>query len=371
MRALRFARRRSVRTAIVEFASGCTRKTNTASTVLTVGREPSVDYFLQSFFTDKVNYSAAASVSWNELPEFVNNNATSNLSIIRCDRSLPSDGFAPNQWRMPDAVASVVDLSGSGGPAPSQKGNTDNLRRIRKYGLYATLSRDSADLIDFYHNAYLPFISDRFGELGISRSESQVARYFRKGGLLWVECEGVRLAAMVFSMSGRVARSCVIAPLRNQPNAVRFGAVSATYKFLIDLARAEDCTMVHLGMSRPHLLDGVLIHKKHWGARLVDVPEVGTDLLLAWKVFSPDIADWLFRTPLVVRDLGGLSALTSLTPDISNADYQRHLLRLSSPGLNRILVIASPDKDFGVTSINGLDVCWLDPWQASACDRAS
>ena len=92
--------------------------------------------------------------------------------------------------------------------------------------------------------------------------------------------------------------------------------MSATKKFLLDYAIEHGYRYLDLGRSRPQLMDGVLRHKKRWGARLLDSPKELAEFHLSWRVLTPAIAQWLRTTPLVIRDSGGLAGLTALATTV-------------------------------------------------------
>jgi hypothetical protein len=135
-------------------------------------------------------------------------------------------------------------------------------------------------------------------------------------------------------------------------------AVSATKKFLIDYAIEHGYKRLDLGRSRPQLLDGVLRHKKRWGARLVDSPHEHAEFQMSWRAFTPAIAQWLLTTPLVVRDNSGLAGLTALAENESSEACQHRLCRLWSPGLARIIVLNATGRNPGIDEIQGTRVTW-------------
>jgi hypothetical protein len=344
----------------IERLDGHTRFSDKPVSVLTVGRASTADYLLQRFLKDGINYETQRNSLSRKVSENLPNGNSANITIVRCARKYQLKSDFGQAWQIPDAVASVVDLRNVADHPPDQRGNKDNLRRIRKHDLYATISHDPRVFNDFYQDAYLPHIYARFGNFGRPHSRASLARYFKSGGLLCVEQKGERKAAMLYSISGDTAKSHIVAPFPGHRDAENLGAVSATYKFLIDHAMKQECTSVDLGNSRPNLLDGILVHKKHWGARLVDAPEAGDQLQISWPKFNPDIADWLNKTPLIIRDASDLSALTTLSANATAEEARRHLVRLSSAGLKRIIVIADKNDRFDIDTINDIPIRWMD-----------
>jgi hypothetical protein len=340
---------------LVERISGTRGNSSKPIDVLVTGRTTTVDYLLKRLIKNNVEYAERRRVSDKALGSVLNDYADADLAMIR--KNSKAKNTASNQWRVPDAVASIIDLdSNAKGPRPGYE-NIDSLRRIKKYGLTASVSHDRQELSDFIQTAYIPHIRSRFGDLARPHSGLVITRAFNSGGLLWVQQDGVRLAGLVFSVAGDTVNSRVAAPVSDSELASKAHAVSSTKKFLIDYAVERGYKRLHLGNSRPHLLDGVLRHKKRWGARLVD-SSASTEFQLSWRAFTPAIAQWLCTTPLVVRDSGSLAGLTALAEDESLEACEHRLRRLWSPGLVRIIVLSEAKQDLGIDEVCGTRVTW-------------
>ena len=323
---------------------------------LVTDKTTTVDYLLRRLLTDRMEYTECRQLPRKAVRRLLRDSNSTDLTIIRGDRR--SDHGAADYWRIPDSVVSIIDLDSVTAPEKLGYGNADSLRRIKKHRLTATVSHDRQELSDFVHNAYIPHIRSRFGDLARPHSELVIARAFKSGGLLWVEQDGVRLAGTVFSTSGGIICSRVAAPVTDSKLATRVHAVSSTKKFLIDYAVEHGYKGLDLGRSRPCLLDGVLRHKKRWGARLADSPGERMEFHMSWPAFTPAIANWLVTTPLVVRDRGGLAGLTALPENESIEACQDRLQRLWSPGLASINVLNETGRNPGIHEVNGTRVTW-------------
>ena len=141
------------------------------------------------------------------------------------------------------------------------------------------------------------------------------------------------------------------------------GSLGAAYKFLLDFAAKQGCTSVDLGLCRSGPLDGVFVHKKHWGATLVDRPEVTSDLLVKWRSDFAGLMPWLVRNPLIVRDGKRLSALSAVPAGSTSEDCHNFVNRLSCPGLKRLLLLGSPTG--APSSPHGASVEFLNPEDAT------
>jgi hypothetical protein len=324
--------------------------------VLVTGRTTTVDYLLRRLLIGHMEYTERHSLSGRAMRRKSRDCTGVDLKFIRGGGRGNRD--ASGDWRVPDAVESIIDLD-PGAPDPGIRyGDADTLRRVRNHNLSATVSHDARELRDFVRNAYVPHIRERFGDLARPHSELTIARAFNSGGLLWVERHGVRVAGVVFSTSGKTISSRIAAPVSDPELVENLHAVSATKKFLIDYAIEHGYRYFDLGKSRPQLMDGVLRHKKRWGARLLDSPKEVAEFHLSWRALTPAIAQWLRTTPLVIRDSGDLAGLTVLAEDESPDDCRDRLRRLWSPGLARIIVLNHDGRNPGIDEVLGTPITW-------------
>ena len=352
-RCSRWLRRLFVRTVSATRVDVLQRGAGGAVTIFTVNRTTTMDYLLQRLPHERISYGNGSRIPNADLPCVLRERPADGLRIVACRRE-QDDLFEKPCWRVPDAVLSIIDLGDT--ESVRRQGNADNLRRIRNNGLYAAVSNDRKELEEFYHRAYVPQMRNRFGSLARPHSESTVIRAFYRGGLLWVLQDGIRLAGVVFSVSGSTLKSRVAAPVGDATVARRLRAVSATKKFLIDYAVERGFRRLDLGISRPQLLDGVLLHKKSWGARLVEAPDDYGELQVSWPVFTPKLAEWLYNSPLIVCESDTLAALTSQPESSTTEAFWQYLHRIWSLGIARIHVLGS--RDDGISTVGDARVVW-------------
>ncbi len=336
--------------------------------VLAAGRATSMDYFLERLPGDSPQVESNRMVNRSALAaELRGRIDDADLLLARLPRrwlQRHPGAFSDSWWRVPEVVGEKIVLpeSDTAEVIPwKNASNQNNVARIRKHGLSWSISHDERDFDYFYHQMYLPFIAQRYGEQGQARSEHRMRRRFRKGGLLWVTQGARKLAAEVFSIRGRQLSSLLMAPEPRHKDAVKIGSLSATYLFMLQWATQQGCREVLEGVSRPALSDGVLVHKKHWGAQLMDSPDARHDLLFTWPRFTEPIARFLHETPLVVRvgeQLGGLTAMPLDEPP-DPVLTEQHLNRTAAAGLSRLYVIADPPWRCDLPQIKQLPICWL------------
>lgn len=118
---------------------------------------------------------------------------------------------------------------------------------------------------NFYEQLYLPYIKHRFGTSAIVASRRGFARDARDGILLQLWLDGKLLGATLVQHDGE--------SLHLAKSALTLGH-SVTHVFdLLDyfcflLAQMTGCGDVNLGVSRPHIEDGVFANKSKWRPQL-------------------------------------------------------------------------------------------------------
>ena len=150
---------------------------------------------------------------------------------------------------------------------------------------------------------------------------------------------------------------------------VKSGTTDTLYFFGIQHAKELGCTLIDLGSCRPSLGDGVLRHKRKWGALLVEQPYAYYDLLVHWTRFSGPVVAFLAHTPLVFRDRSGLSAIAVVDrrEPAKRAEAAKIHHAMWMPGLRRLYLVATAGWQAGQESppqtvlLNLADVEDCDP----------
>ena len=316
------------------------------ASVVVAGDRPSIAYLVRHFAGDELRREPIATTPLIALPRVLARlERDADLVIARVERPAARWLFGRTHLRVPEAVGAELVLPQD--PATRQRvgrSQGNNIRRIRAAGLAWTVSRSRADFDLFYRQMYLPFARRRFGEDAYLRNPQRLRRAFRRGFVLWVESGTQRLAGALFRRKGDVLYWVATGVADGDLDLAERGALSALYLFAVEAAQREGASRLDLGASRPSLRDGVLVHKKRWGGRLVARDDVHHDLCLRWRIFDERVARFLERAPLVFRDGDGLSALTALpSAGDATAERVRDLWReLRVPGLRRLVVVTEP-----------------------------
>ncbi len=323
---------------------GMRQGTGRPGSLLIVGDEPWIHYLPRRFFVSEPKRQLLGRIGIRALPEFLNRHqSTVDLTIARVDRLSGRRMFTKEYLAVPEWVGTrlvvPVDLD-------RQVRSGGSIRRdmtlVRRHGYQPVLSDGRDDLGTFYDSFYVPFSHGRHGELTFIRTDLDLRRRVRHGGILWLQRGGRRVAGILFEVKEHTVDLLALGTLAGNLDLVKEGAIAALYYFIIDMAQKRGCRVVDFRGSRPTLADGLLRYKSKWGAVLYDKTDSYHDLFVRWSRASDSVKEFLSQTPLIFRDGGGLSALLGDTPSHSQAlwvDGLRRWYRLTDSGL---LAMPSP-----------------------------
>jgi hypothetical protein len=131
----------------------------------------------------------------------------------------------------------------------------------------------------------------------------------KRGALLWITCEGQKVAGVVLEFKNRRMILSALGAAGGDEGLMKKGVLAATYYFSMQHGRTQGCPTVDFGGTRPSLHDGLLRYKRKWGAVIDPKPLNPFDTLVWWPVLNLSVAAMLKTTPLAFCDHGALSAL--------------------------------------------------------------
>jgi hypothetical protein len=177
--------------------------------------------------------------------------------------------LGPQTWlSVPAWLVGEVDI-----PLAASVLTTDyvknDLRKIRKHALGFEVTQSLSRLDDFYHNMYLPHITQTYRDGAIIISHHAMRKEFYKCELLLVKKQSEYVAGALIRYSDTGPSLWSIGIRDGSRQFVRDGASSALYYFLFDYLVDKGFAKVGLGKSRAFLHDGVLTYKRKRGMRIL------------------------------------------------------------------------------------------------------
>lgn len=321
-------------------AEGAALPDGTRARLLLAGDSAGARWLARRFLAGEPAFEAIGATSLLRLPRDLPALAEGvDLAVASVPRWLGRQA-GPAPWlRVPEQVGARLAARPDGATyAGASKTARRNIELVRKNGLEWHVSHDPADFERFYDGMYVPFAQARYGELAFVRNRHALRRRFRQGGIFFVRRGEETIAGQLFQIEGPSLHMLGPGTPGGSSEPVKLGALAALYVAAAAYAEREGIPWLDFGGSSPSLRDGVLLHKRGWGAMLADRPESHTDLLVRWPSVGPAVAHFLAETPLVVRDGAGFSAVTAgdgSGPPASLRD------KLAMPGLRRLHVLAA------------------------------
>jgi hypothetical protein len=318
--------------------------------LLLAGDSATARYLAKRFFTGEPVFEEVGATGLFGLPDALPRLAEDvDLVVATVPRWL-GRGEGGERWlRVPESVGAKLAARPDGSTfAQASKTARRNIELVRKNRLEWSASHDPADFDRFYDEMYVPFAKARYGELAFVRNRHALRRRFRQGGLLFIRRDGEIIAGQLFQIEGDSIHVLGPGTPGGSSEPVKLGALSALYLAAAAYAEQNGIPWLDFGGSSPSLRDGVLMHKRGWGAMLADRPESHADLLVRWRSVTPTVARFLTETPLVIRDGDGFSAVAASDgagPIKGHAAALRE--KLAMPGLRRLHVLATGAAETG------------------------
>ncbi len=309
---------------------GSTPPDGRPGTLLSVGHEPWIRYLSNRFFNSEPNREFLGTASFRELPDFIDRYRRNvDLTVVRVNRWSRRKLFHHQHLTVPEWVGMKLvvpkDLERL---IRSGKSIKSDMTLVRRYGYQPVVVSDAGEFDLFYHSVYTPFSRARYGELAFIQSYHDLRRRLYSGGILWVQRENKRAAAILFELKSRTLDLFAAGTMNGDYALVREGALAALYYYFIKLAQELGCTTVNFKGTRPSLRDGLLRYKNKWGASLYDMTTCYYDLLVGWENPNQVVREFFNNTPLIFRENGRLSALVGSAPQRLLPLWVRGLYRM-------------------------------------------
>jgi hypothetical protein len=250
--------------------------------------------------------------------------AAAGFAAVRTERHA-SRLLGSGALRVPELVDAVLTVPAEEGlPYPSQSART-SAARSRRAGLDYSVSHEPTDLQLLIRRYYLPHAAAVHGARATLRSSWILRAAFRRGGIIWVEQGGARLAGWLFAIEGKELVLVASGARDGEPGLRPYAGVATVAPFALDLARRHGLGRIDLGGCLPWLADPVLQAKRFWGAALRPRRRATHDLLLSWPAGSRVGAALVRGLAPIHRAGSHLVALTDGDP--------RGLERMRLPGV--------------------------------------
>lgn len=216
-------------------------------------------------------------------------------------------------------------------------------RKVRRSPYRCALTNAREAIEAFYDDMYVPFIQRRFADASVIHSRRHVMKKAVRGRLLHVlRGDDVVAAGVVYPVDDTL---CYLWPGIPAAflDAPAEGAMDALYFFIIRHAFDAGYRYVDFSGTRPFLTDGVLQHKRRWGAAVEDCFSPGS-FLIKPKNGSRKAAMFCRQLPVLARCGDELEArFLSLGEPMDDRALRLLRRRFGCDGVDRMTVLVVSD----------------------------
>jgi hypothetical protein len=166
----------------------------------------------------------------------------------------------------------------------SHKTDRKKILRAEKAGYTYSVSKSPEDFVHFYHNLYVPYITERHGVRAKLTSFSEMLEIFKKGDLIQIwNGKSVEAAALVYQIKDVVymteyGKKALVAEDNVQVSLF-------TYWSTIRWAVSQGATKSELGGTFAWVSNGVFRNKKAWRSVVANYPILHN----AWDFFTSEM----------------------------------------------------------------------------------
>jgi len=218
------------------------------------------------------------------------------------------------QFFVPIWIGGELDLQRAVARLHRSKNAKSDLRRMRKNETTFEVTKNRDTFEDFYSNMYLPYIKNRYGDRAFAMSHEDMVGKLGCSELVFVKVRGERVAGHILLYEDNRARAWSIGVKDGDHSYVKAGAMKAlnylTSQYLVE----RGYKALHMGGSRPFLLDGVLRHKRELRVRISDHTKRYFSLSLTEG--SVGTRAFLANNPFVYESQGMYRGALFIDPDL-------------------------------------------------------
>jgi hypothetical protein len=282
-------------------------------------------YWRRTLFREPPGETLLAEVSALRIPAVAGRLApTADLSLWQA--SWPVGRLTRRGARIPGSVRLWLPTARGleevvAGDRVGRDSRKDDVRRVRRLGLSARVTRDADEWERFRRALYVPYTQRRFGDLFVPVPVHAFRHARRSGWLVLLQRGGRAVAGAALERWGAETR--LLAFGVDEHAGIPAGLLlQACYYHAIRFAVERRLPRLSLGAVRPVLTDGVLRYKRKWGGRL-SAPASWDAFLFRYRN-TRAVRRALAAAPLVIeRREGGLAAVAGANGDALDVQLDR------------------------------------------------
>ena len=239
---------------------------------------------------------------------------------------------------IPCWISGEIDISNGISSLITNESLESDIRKIKRNHLSFELTNETFQLYDFYHNMYLPYITEAHDDEAIVMEYDSIKEEFKNCDLILVKYREEYIGGILIRYIGESAHLWRIGIKNGNKDYLQQGVVGALYYFSLCCLKEKGFKKVGLGDTRAFLKDGVLQYKKKWGMRIISASGTGF-LVNILSAKNPD-KEIFFRNPFIYMNKEKFEGAIFVENDqlISEKDFREIYKNYYRYGISKLII---------------------------------
>ena len=260
------------------------------------------------------------------------------LMVIEAPRYFSLFSITRKWFYIPCWTSGEIDISNGISSLITNESLKSDIRKIKRNHLSFESTNETFQLYDFYHNMYLPYITESHDDEAIVMEYDLIKEEFKNCDLILVKNREEYIGGILIRYIGKSSHLWCIGIKNGNKDYLQRGVVGALYYFSFCYLKDKGFKKVGLGDTRAFLKDGVLQYKKKWGMRIISASQTGFLVnILSAKNSAKEI---FFRNPFIYMNKENWEGAIFIENDqlISEKDFREIYKSYYQYGISKLII---------------------------------
>ena len=317
-------------------------KNKQALGILYAGSKENKNYMINLTFDSPYEENYIGNIwIWEVLKKVKEKNHNCSLMIAEVPKFF-SLFFKNKKWfYIPCWISGEIDISKEIFSLITKESLKSDIRKIKKNNLSFESTNEISQLHDFYHNMYLPYITEAHNDEAFVTGYDFVKEEFKNCDLIFIKSKEEYIGGILIRYAGERARLWYIGVKDGNRDYLQQGLVGALYYFSFCYLKARGFRKVGLGGTRAFLKDGVLQYKKKWSMRIISAISASQTGFFVNILPERNSAKGFFlNNPFIYMDKGKLEGAIFIENDqlLSEKDFRKIYKDYYMHGISKLII---------------------------------
>jgi len=303
------------------------------------GSRENRNYIINLIFDNlyKENYIGKMWI-WGVLKKVKEEKINCSLMVVEAPRVFSLFSITGKWFYIPCWISGEIDISNGISSLITNESLKSDIRKIKKNHLSFESTNEIFQLYDFYHNMYLPYITEAHDDEAIVMEYDLIKEEFKNCDLILVKNREEYIGGILIRYIGKSVHLWCIGIKNGNGDYLQLGVVGALYYFSFCYLKDKGFKKIELGDTRAFLKDGVLQYKKKWGMRIIRASQTG--FLINVLSASNSAKEIFFSNPFIYMDKGKLEGAIFIKNDrlISEKDFREIYKSYYRYGISKLII---------------------------------